>query len=112
MSRRAILLFLGTVCFMFLQGVASAAGRTFHSVYTPLQKCRAIERRLELPDRTLERSKGAHVLWCPGIFGYSLYIVDDGSRSWLVLEHKKRLAPLERQMVGEFKLGNFPNVAR
>jgi len=80
------------------------------SVYTTLQKCKAVE-RLELPERTLDGKRGAGISRRPGVDGYSIYVIDDDPRSWVVLERNKHLASLERQMVSDFKLGYFPNVA-
>jgi hypothetical protein len=104
---------LGLAAVMFVaspQGPALAAATQLRSVYTTLQKCKRVT-ELELPERTLRRSAGDSVVKCPGVDGYSIYLIDDDPRSWLVLERDKRLASLERQMVSEFKLGNFPNVA-
>lgn len=105
-----ISVFLVAACNILNQGPALAAGQPLRSIYTSLQRCKPVE-RLELPERTLEQAKGFGISRCPGVNGYSLYVIDDDPRSWVVLERSKRLMPLERQMVTEFTLGNFPNVA-
>ncbi|WGJ16081.1 hypothetical protein QEV83_07515 [Methylocapsa sp. D3K7] len=102
--------YLATVFFVLCQGHAYAAESKLRSLYTTLQKCKSVE-RLQLPERTLGQAKGSGILRCRGINGYSIYVIDDDPRSWLVLERDNRLAPLDRQMVSDFKIGNFPNVA-
>lgn len=101
---------LAAFCFMLNHGAVLAAGPKLRSLYTSLQKCKSVE-RLQLPERTLKQAKGSGILRCRGINGYSIYVIDDDPRSWLVLERENRLAPLDRQMVSDFKIGNFPNVA-
>ncbi|MCI0736631.1 MAG: hypothetical protein L0Y50_10240 [Beijerinckiaceae bacterium] len=101
---------LGALCIILTQGPAIAAGPKFKSVYTTLQKCQAVE-RLQLPERSLERTQGVVIEYCRGVANYSLYVVDEDPRSWLVLQRDDQLFSLERQMVGEFRLGYFPNVA-
>jgi hypothetical protein len=101
---------LGAVCIILSQGPVLAAGPKLESVYTTLQKCQAVE-RLQLPERSLERTQGVGIEYCRGVANYSLYVVDDDPRSWLVLRRGDQLASLERQMVSEFRLGYFPNVA-
>jgi hypothetical protein len=48
---------------------------------------------------------------CKGVGGFSVYVVDEDPRSFLVVEREKKLFSLEAPMVGDFKLGDFPNVA-
>jgi hypothetical protein len=110
MRARLVIVSLGAIGVMLLQGSALAAGPKLHSLYTSLQKCKAVK-KLELPERTLEQGAGTGISRCRGVNGYSVYVIDEDPRSWLVLERSKKLAPLDRQMVREFKLGNFPNVA-
>ena len=48
---------------------------------------------------------------CKGVKGYDIYLVDDGSRSWYVLQHPKGLHSFEKQIVYQQHIkGNFPNV--
>jgi hypothetical protein len=48
---------------------------------------------------------------CKGAKGYHIYLVDDGSRSWYVLQHPKGLHSFEEQIVYQQHIkGNFPNV--
>jgi hypothetical protein len=87
--------------------VATAArGEAFKSDYTSLQDC-APAPHLKLPARTIEQG----AFRCEGVDGYSVYVVDDDPRSFLVLERGKKLYSLEKPMVGDFSLGDFPNVA-
>ncbi|TDX67084.1 hypothetical protein EDE12_101626 [Methylosinus sp. sav-2] len=79
------------------------------SQYSSLQNCPATD-RLKLANRTLERSGRTAIFHCAGVGGFSVYVVDDDPRSFLVLERGKTLYSLERPMASAFSLGNFPNV--
>ncbi|CAN7462767.1 hypothetical protein [Bosea sp. LjRoot237] len=80
------------------------------SSYTDLKTCRPLA-RLVLPERQLGAEEGSRLRRCLGPKGISAVIVDDGERSWLVLEAAGTLYPLSRAMVETFSLGNFPAVA-
>lgn len=99
------LLALASLCL-----AAGARAGELKSQYTPLQNCPAVE-RLKLANRTLERSDRTGLFRCAGPAGFSVYVVDDDPRSFLVLERGGKLYSLERPMVLAFTLGNFPNVA-
>jgi hypothetical protein len=74
--------------------------------YTSLQDCKTVK-SLKLPDRDLKDG----VFRCKGAGGYTVYVVEDDPRSFLVLERGKKLFSLEKPMVTEFSLGEFPNVS-
>jgi hypothetical protein len=81
--------------------------------YTSLQDCKTVK-SLKLPDRVMKDG----VFRCKGAGGYTVYVVEDDPRSFLVLERGKKLfslekpmVNLEKPMVNEFTLGNFPNVS-
>jgi len=74
--------------------------------YTSLQDCKTVK-SLKLPDRGMKDG----VFRCKGAGGYTVYVVEDDPRSFLVLERGKKLFSLEKPMVNEFTLGNFPNVS-
>lgn len=93
---------------LLLAGGAKA--EELKSQYTSLQDCATID-RLKLSDRTLEKSDRTGIFRCVGIGGFSVYVVDDDPRSFLVLERDKKLFSLEKPMVVDFKLGHFPNVS-
>lgn len=76
------------------------------SQYTSLQECKAVK-ALKLPDRALKDG----VFRCKGAGGFSIYVVEEDPRSFLVLERGKKLFSLEKPMIEEFTLGNFPNVS-
>lgn len=88
---------------------ASLAQDAIAPKYTSLQDCDAVK-QLKLPNRLLTQRAGAGVFRCKGVAGYAVYVVDDDPRSFLVLERRKKLFSLEKPMVEEFSLGNFPNV--
>lgn len=79
------------------------------SSYTDIKSCRPLA-RLVLPDRQLG-GEGSRLRRCVGPKGNNAVIVDDGERSWLVLEAGGALYPLSSVMVETFLLGNFPTVA-
>ena len=89
-------------------GAASALELT--SEYTSLKDCAAGD-SLVLPDRTLERGDQTGIVRCKGAGGVSVYVVDDDPRSFLVLERSGKRFSLEKPMVTNFSLGNFPNVS-
>jgi hypothetical protein len=74
--------------------------------YTSLQDCRTVK-SLRLSDRVLKDG----VFRCRGAGGYTVYVVEDDPRSFLVLERGKKLFSLEKPMVDEFSPGDFPNVS-
>jgi hypothetical protein len=73
--------------------------------YTSLQACAAVK-SLKLPDRVLKDG----VFRCKGAGGYAAYVVEADPRSFLVLQRGKKIFSLEKPMVDEFSLGDFPNV--
>jgi hypothetical protein len=108
MTRRAPRALAGVALVIGLQvaSAASSAGAPLQSRYTSLQECASVE-RLELGERTVESS----AFRCPGLDQFSLYVVEEDPRSFLVLERDGKRYSLERPMVREFALGDFPNVA-
>ncbi len=74
--------------------------------YTSLQDCKTVT-SLKLPDRVLKDG----VFRCKGAGGFWAYVVEDDPRSFLVLQRGKKLFSLEKPMIEEFTLGNFPNVS-
>lgn len=74
--------------------------------YTSLQDCRTAK-SLKLPDRVLKDG----VFRCKGAAGYTVYVVEDDPRSFLVLERGRKVFSLEKPMVDDFALGDFPNVS-
>jgi hypothetical protein len=74
--------------------------------YTSLQDCKTV-RSLKLPDRVLKDG----VFRCTGAGGYGVYVAEDDPRSFLVLERGKKVYSLEKPMIEEFTLGDFPNVS-
>lgn len=95
---------------MLLLSTPGDAAETMESRYAPLQDCASVK-QLALPGRKAETSGATAIFRCPGVGGYSVYVIEDDPRSFLVLERDKKLFSFERQMVSEFALGNFPNVA-
>jgi len=90
--------------FAFAGGALGA--QSLQSRYTSLQGCAAV-RHLVLRERTIE--SGA--LRCPGVDGFSVYVVDDDPRGFLVLERAKKRFSFQGPMVNAFLLGDFPNVS-
>ncbi|WP_424361097.1 hypothetical protein [Methylocystis parvus] len=88
-----------------LLAATAARAETFESDYTSLQDC-APAPHLKLPSRTIEQG----AFRCDGVAGYSVYVVDDDPRSFLVVERGDKLYSLEKPMVGAFAPGDFPNV--
>ncbi|WP_036293404.1 hypothetical protein [Methylosinus sp. PW1] len=89
--------------------VCAAPAAEPKSQYSSLQNCPAVD-RLKLASRTLARGDRTAIFRCAGVGGFSVYVVDDDPRSFLVLERGKTLYSLERPMASAFSLGNFPNV--
>ncbi|MEK4034417.1 hypothetical protein WOC76_11800 [Methylocystis sp. IM3] len=105
-----LLAVLPVMACLAMPGAAFGSSAPFSSLYSSLKKCQTVE-SLGLPDRTIRRSDREGVVRCPGQGGFTVYIVDQDPRSWLVLERGGVRAPLQREMVGEFKLGEFPTVS-
>lgn len=102
---------LGTVALtVLIAAVSIDAVAASISSYTDLKTCRPLA-RLALPDRQLGGDEGSRLRRCVGPKGINAVIVDDGERSWLVLEAGGALYPLSSVMVETFSLGNFPAVA-
>ncbi|HEY5793777.1 MAG TPA: hypothetical protein VIU82_02095 [Bosea sp. (in: a-proteobacteria)] len=80
------------------------------SSYTDTETCVPLA-QLTLPNRQLATGGSTKLRRCPGPGGASAVIVDDGERSWLVVELGGVLYPLSNVMVETFALGNFPSVA-
>jgi hypothetical protein len=89
---------------------APAAAEALESQYSSLRDCETLD-RLKLPSRTLEKGASTGIFRCKGVGGFIVYVVDEDPRSFLVVEREKTLFSLEKPMVGDFKLGDFPNVA-
>jgi hypothetical protein len=79
------------------------------SHYTSLQRCRPIA-RLDIGERVLQRSPITAIRRCNGLKGWSLFVVDDDPRSWLVLSRGGQTYPLNHAMVDTFEAGYFPNI--
>ncbi len=101
---RSFLIFVG----LLTSGAASA--EALRSQYTSLQDCETLE-RLKLPGRALEKGVGTGIFRCKGIDNYSVYVIEDDPRSFLVLGRDGKLFSLEKPLVSNFKLGEFPNVS-
>jgi hypothetical protein len=95
---------------LWLASLVAAQAEDLRSDYSALEKCRKLP-RLKLPDRTLETGDSVALRKCTGLDGYSVDMIDTDPRGWLVLERAGKMASLERDMVGEFKLGYFPVVS-
>jgi hypothetical protein len=93
---------------IFASNVAGA--EALKSQYSSLQNCETLE-RLKLPGRTLEKGAGTGVFHCKGIDNYSVYVIEDDPRSFLVLGRGGKLFSLEKPLVSDFKLGEFANVS-
>lgn len=74
------------------------------TVYTPLKPCPAA--RLAYDGRVFDQG----VRRCKGAGGYSVYVLGDDVRSWLMLERGGRLQSLEAEMNSRFEPGHFPTV--
>lgn len=99
--------FLFFAC-LLISGAVSAG--ELKSQYTSLQDCETLE-RLKLPGRALEKGAGTGIFRCKGIDNYSVYVIEDDPRSFLVLGREGKLFSLEKPLVSNFKLGEFPNVS-
>lgn len=53
---------------------------------------------------------GAAVFRCPGPEPYAIFIVDDGTRSWYVLDRRGTRQSLEQDIVYRDAVGDFANV--
>ncbi|QGM44541.1 hypothetical protein [Methylocystis heyeri] len=103
-SLRRLLLIAG----ILLSGAAQA--EEGKSQYTSLQNCETLD-HLKLPGRVIEKGDGAGIFRCKGIDDYSVYVIDQDPRSFLVLGKGGKLFSLEKPLLSDFKLGEFPNVS-
>jgi hypothetical protein len=94
-------------CLLFSGG---AGAGEFKSEYTSLQNCEPLD-RLKLPGRMLEKGAGTGIFHCKGFDGFSVDVIEADPRSFLVLERDGKLFSLEKPLIADFKLGNFPNVS-
>lgn len=53
---------------------------------------------------------GQAVFHCPGPAQYSIFLVDDGTRSWYVIDRNGRQYSLEKDIIYGQTAGHFPNV--
>jgi hypothetical protein len=53
---------------------------------------------------------GQAVFHCPGPAQYSIFMVDDGTRSWYVIDRKGRQYSLDKDIIYGQTAGHFPNV--
>ncbi len=83
---------------------------TYSSTYTSV----AVEQCRQLKAHAIRQSPllrlGQVVYRCPAPGQYVLFLVDDGTRSWFVLEHNGKLYTLESEIVYGKTAGHFPNV--
>jgi hypothetical protein len=95
---------------LFFTTFSMGSGDVYHSLETSVEEkvCHKVE-ELQV-DRLLQSKLGEYILACPAPKGYILYLIDDGTRSWYVIEHKQRKVSLEEEIVYKNQLGNFPNV--
>jgi hypothetical protein len=80
---------------------APAAAAALKSQYSSLQDCETLD-RLKLPSRTLEKSASTGIFRCKGVGGFSVYVVDEDPRSFLVdrdfpVQGRRRLQRLCRR---------------
>jgi hypothetical protein len=85
---------------------ANSLAQEIKPQYTSLQDCKTVK-SLKLADRELTDG----VFRCKGAGGYGVYVIEADPRSFLVLQRGKQLFSLEKPMLHEFQLGDFPNVS-
>ena len=96
--------------FIFFLLFSSQVFAENQSIYTSvnLKDCKKVN--ILVADRIIDSEKGEYIFLCDAPKNYNLFLIDDGTRSWYILQKDNYLTSFESDIVYK-EIGNFPNVA-